>query len=372
MKYLLHSHHPFRIFWFSVLLTTALGGLIFTQMGLNGLWLFAILVILEVTFSFDNAVINSKVLAGMSQVWQKIFLTVGIFVAVFVVRFILPIVIVMIASGYGFMEVVDLALHKPTEYGQILHEASPMIDAFGGAFLIMIGLSYFIDYNKRIHWMRHVEPWMAKAGRFENFKVCIMLSVAAVLYFTVDAPHKSLVLISAVLGIILHIGLELFGSFFHEDSAKSIKIKTGWAAFASLLYLEVLDASFSFDGVIGAFAITNSVLLIVAGLGAGAIWVRSLTVYLLRTGALGKYKYLENGAHWAIMALGMMMIAKLFQLELPEWATGGLGLLFVSLAVGSSILEMRSINLQEAAMTKLHQAEQKIKNGASKIVPKKR
>ena len=170
----------------------------------------------------------------------------------------------------------------------------------------------------------------------------------------------------------LHIGLELFGSFFHEDSAKSIKIKTGWAAFASLLYLEVLDASFSFDGVIGAFAITNSVLLIVAGLGAGAIWVRSLTVYLLRTGTLSKYKYLENGAHWAIMALGMMMIAKLFQLELPEWATGGLGLLFVSLAVGSSILEMRSINLQEAAMTKLHQAEQKIKNGASKIVPKKR
>ena len=132
----------------------------------------------------------------------------------------------------------------------------------------MIGLSYFIDYNKRVHWMRHVEPILAKAGRFENFKVCIMLSVAAVLYFTVEAPHKSLVLISAVLGIVLHIGLELFGSFFHEDDAKSVKIKTGWAAFASLLYLEVLDASFSFDGVIGAFAITNSVLLIVAGLGS--------------------------------------------------------------------------------------------------------
>ena len=247
-----------------------------------------------------------------------------------------------------------------------------MIDAFGGAFLIMIGLSYFIDYNKRVHWMRHVEPILAKAGRFENFKVCIMLSVAAVLYFTVEAPHKSLVLISAVLGIVLHIGLELFGSFFHEDDAKSVKIKTGWAAFASLLYLEVLDASFSFDGVIGAFAITNSVLLIVAGLGAGAIWVRSLTVYLLRTGALSKYKYLENGAHWAIMALGVMMIAKLFHLELPEWATGGLGLLFVSLAVGSSILEARSINLQEAAAVKLHQAEEQLKNGASKIVPRKR
>ena len=372
MKHLLHSHHPFRIFWFSVLLTLGLGSLIFSHMGVSGLWLFTILVVLEVTFSFDNAVINSKVLAGMSQVWQKIFLTVGIFVAVFVVRFILPIAIVMIASGHGFMDVVNMALHKPVDYGKILHEASPMIDAFGGAFLIMIGLSYFIDYNKRVHWMRHVEPILAKAGRFENFKVCIMLSVAAVLYFTVEAPHKSLVLISAVLGIVLHIGLELFGSFFHEDDAKSVNIKTGWAAFASLLYLEILDASFSFDGVIGAFAITNSVLLIVAGLGAGAIWVRSLTVYLLRTGALSKYKYLENGAHWAIMALGVMMIAKLFHLELPEWATGGLGLLFVSLAVGSSILEARSINLQETAATKLHQAEEQLKNSASKIVPRKR
>ena len=158
MKHLWHSHHPFRIFWFSALLTLALGGLIFGHLGAGGLWLFAILVVLEVTFSFDNAVINSKVLAGMSQVWQKVFLTVGIFVAVFVVRFVLPIIIVMVASGHGFMEVVDLALHRPAEYGHILHEASPMIDAFGGAFLIMIGLSYFIDYNKRVHWMRHVEP----------------------------------------------------------------------------------------------------------------------------------------------------------------------------------------------------------------------
>lgn len=247
-----------------------------------------------------------------------------------------------------------------------------MIDAFGGAFLIMIGLSYFIDYNKRVHWMRHVEPWLSKAGRFENFKVCLMLGVAAVLYFTVEPQHRSLILISSVLGILLHIGLELFGSFFHGDNVQSVKVKTGWAAFASLLYLEVLDASFSFDGVIGAFAITSSVLLIVAGLGAGAIWVRSLTVYLLRTGVLGKYKYLENGAHWAIMALGMMMIAKLFHLELPEWATGGLGLLFVSLAVGSSMLEARAINLQEATAAKLHHAERQLKRGAEKMIPRKR
>lgn len=151
---------------FSALLTIGLGAMTFGYLGLNGLWIFAILVILEVTFSFDNVVINSKVLAGLSPLWQKIFLSVGIFVAVFLVRFVLPIVIVMVASGYGFDVVLDLALNKPVEYGPILHEASPMIDAFGGAFLIMIGLSYFIGYNKRVHWMRHVEPWMVNRSRF--------------------------------------------------------------------------------------------------------------------------------------------------------------------------------------------------------------
>lgn len=341
MKQLLHSHHPFRIFWFSTLLTLVLAGVVLGQLGLSGLWLFFILLVLEVTFSFDNAVINSKVLAGMSALWQKIFLTVGIFIAVFVVRFVLPILIVMVASGHGFGEVVNMALHQPVQYGETLHKAAPMIDAFGGAFLIMIGLSYFVDFNKRVHWVRGVEPWLAKAGRFENFKVSLMLTAASILYFTVDPAYQSIVLISSILGILLHIGLELFGSFFDEEATRKVKVQTGWAAFASFMYLEVLDASFSFDGVIGAFAITSSVLLIIAGLGAGAVWVRSLTIYLLRSGTLGKYKYLEHGAHWAIMALGMMMIAKLFHLELPEWITGGLGLAFILLAVGSSVIEAR-------------------------------
>lgn len=360
MKRILHNSHPFRIFWFSALLTISLGASIFGYMGVSGLWLFIILAVLEVTFSFDNAVINSKVLATMSPLWQKAFLTIGIFMAVFVVRFVLPVVIVMVASGHEFMSVVDMALHKPVEYGRMLHDAAPMIDAFGGAFLIMIGLSYFIDYNKRVHWMRHVEPWMAKAGRFENLKVSVMLAVAVLLYFTVEPQHQSVILISSVLGVLLHIGLELFGSFFHDDTASSMKTKVGWAAFASFMYLEVLDASFSFDGVIGAFAITSSVVLIVAGLGVGAIWVRSLTIYLMRAGVLSKYKYLENGAHWAIMALGLMMIIKLFHIELPEWVTGGLGLLFISLAVGTSILEMRAINLRERTSSGLQRVQQRL------------
>lgn len=341
MKQLLHANHPFRIFWFSSLLTIALGVFVTTRLGAVGLWLYLILLVLEVTFSFDNAVINSKVLARMSEFWQKIFLTVGIFIAVFVVRFLLPIVIVMAAAGLGFMEVVNLAMNQPDEYGKTLHEAAPMIDAFGGAFLIMIGISYFMDRHKDIHWLGVIERKLAKAGKFENLKVLVMLATAIILYATVDREYHVIVLVASILGILLHMGLEVMSGVFESYQSTAKKL-VGWAAFSSFLYLEVLDASFSFDGVIGAFAITNNVLLIIAGLGAGAIWVRSLTIYLLRAGTLSKYRYLEHGAHWAILALGVVMFLKLYHIEPPEWMTGSLGLVFIATAIISSVIEKRS------------------------------
>lgn len=353
----MHESHPLRIFWFSGLLTVVLAAVVgfYSDNWLQALWLFAILVVLEVTLSFDNAVVNSKVLATMSKFWQTIFLTVGIFIAVFVVRFLLPIVIVQVASGLGFMEVIDLAINDAEEYGHVLHEAAPMIDAFGGAFLLMVALSYFLDRRKEVHWLKAVEPWLAKAGQFDNMRVALMLSLATILYFTVDPAYQSIVLVSSVLGILLHLGLGLLESFFanheHQDEerrkkAHDVKVKTGMAAFASFMYLEVLDASFSFDGVIGAFAITSSILLIICGLGVGAIWVRSMTVYLLRAGTLAKYRYLEHGAHWAILALGTVMMIKLYGVELPEWLVGGLGLVFVVTAIVSSVLEKQRMDRQ--------------------------
>lgn len=311
--------------------------------GLSALWLFAVLAILEVTFSFDNAVINSRILARMSPLWQKLFLTVGIFIAVFVVRFALPIVIVQFATGLGFMDVVNLALNNPEKYGEELHHAAPVIDAFGGTFLLMIGVSYFLDHDKVVHWLRPIERAMAQAGRIRFIKLIVMTCVAALLYMTVDPELKHTVLLSSALGILLQFGLHSMSVFFDKSMKKDSKVKhqVGLAAFASFMYLEVLDASFSFDGVIGAFAITTSVVLIVAGLGVGALWVRSLTVYLMRAGTLAKYRYLEHGAHWAILALGLVMLVKLYHIELPEWMTGSLGLVFILTAVISSVLEKR-------------------------------
>lgn len=309
--------------------------------GIGSLWLFAVLVLLEVTFSFDNAVVNSKILERLSELWQTLFLTIGIFFAVFVVRFLLPIVIVMATAHLSAGEVISLVINSPDEYSHKLHEAAPLINAFGGTFLVMIGLSYFIDREKDVHWLKFIEHWLSRAGHIRFLKIAIMAIVTVAMYLTVTPSLRTAVLIASVLGIMLHVGLESIAFLFEKRERGVLRLKkqVGMAAFASFMYLQVLDASFSFDGVIGAFAITSSVLLIMAGLGAGALWVRSLTVYLVRQGTLAKYRYLEHGAHWAIMALGVVMLIKLYHIEMPEWLTGSLGLIFIFMAVVSSILE---------------------------------
>jgi len=307
---------------------------------LADLWIFLILVILEITFSFDNAVINSKVLSRMSPFWQRLFLTVGIITAVFVVRFILPIVIVMISSGHTFGNVVNMALNEPHQYAETLHAAAPIINAFGGSFLLMIGVSYFLDRNKDIHWLGKIERWLSRFGTYSSFKTMVMLLVALGLYATVDESLKSIVLASSTIGIVLHMALELFGEYFGSKQSNA-KHLVGGAAFASFLYLDVLDASFSLDGVIGAFAISTDVLLIMAGLGVGALWVRSLTIYLTRANTLSHYRYLEHGAHWAILALGIIMLVKLYHVEPAEWFTGSIGLIFIATAIASSIIERK-------------------------------
>lgn len=340
MKKLFQAHHPFRIFIVSTLLTIGLGVWVANVKGLNALWLFVVLVILEVTLSFDNAVINSHVLARMSKFWQTMFLTVGIVTAVFVVRFILPIVIVMLSSQHEFSAVLNMALHQPAAYSAILHDAAPIINAFGGTFLLMIGISYFMDRDKDIHWLHQIEKTLSRFGKYDVFKVFVMLLLAVALYATADPAHREAILVASILGTLVHLALELFGDYFSGRQSRATTL-TGMAAFASFIYLDVLDASFSLDGVIGAFAITGDVILIIAGLGAGALWVRSLTVYLTRTGAIAKYRYLEHGAHWAILVLGVIMLIKLYHVEPPEWFVGSIGLLFVATAIGSSIAEKK-------------------------------
>lgn len=338
-----------RIYAFSALATAAIWIAVSLTMGWPGLVAVAVLTVLEVTFSFDNAVVNSKLLTSMSPFWQRLFMTAGIVVAVFLVRFALPIGIVALTADLGFGQVLDLAWHHPVEYGAELAKAGPLIDAFGGTFLVMIALSFFLDASKDVHWIGWLERRLAPLGRFDNLGIFAMIGAALAMVFTVhgDAAERLTVLVAAACGIALHVGLDIFGAVVDGDEtdestpARPAKVLVGAAAAVMFARLEILDASFSFDGVIGAFAITSSVLIIMAGLGAGALWVRSMTVHLVRAGTLAKYQYLEHGAHWAIAFLGGVMLAKLYEIEPPEWVTGSIGLVFIGAAVLSSVVNQR-------------------------------
>lgn len=330
------------IFLPSLIISLIVGVFIGFEAPLADLWIFIILVILEITFSFDNAVINSKILDKLSPFWQRLFLTVGILFAVFIIRFVFPIALVVISSGESFGTVLNMALHSPEIYSHTLEGAAPIINAFGGSFLLMIGVNYFLDRKKDIHWLGSFEAWLSRFGAYSSFKPLIMLLVALCLYATVDDAYKATVLVASIVGIVLHIALDLFGEYFGSKQPKG-KHLVGLAAFASFMYLNVLDASFSLDGVIGAFAISNEVLLIMAGLGVGALWVRSMTIYLVRAKTLSQYRYLEHGAHWAILALGIIMLVKLYHIEPAEWLTGSIGLIFIITAVISSVLERKKI-----------------------------
>jgi uncharacterized protein len=331
----------FRIYGFSLVATLLVWALVGAYNGVSAFITVVILTLLEITFSFDNAVINSRILVKLSKFWQTLFLTVGIILAVFIVRFLVPILIVAITAGIGFSEVIHLALNEPHKYAEELHSAAHVIDAFGGTFLLLVGASFFIDRHKKLHWLKSIERPLAKAGKLPYFTLLTMVIMTAVIYVgnlhRYATDERNAILLAGVVAITLHVLMSFFDKVSDSQQKSSVKEKVGMSAFISFIYLQLLDASFSLDGVIGAFAITSSVVLIAAGLGAGAVWVRSMTIHLVRAGTLTKYKFLEHGAHWAILGLGLIMLLKLYGVELPEWATGGIGLVFIVFSLVSSI-----------------------------------
>jgi hypothetical protein len=330
-----------RYFGFSLAVTIAsLVGALF-GLGWGALLVMIVLILVEVTFSFENAVINAKVLKTLSPRWQTIFLTVGIFIAIFGMRVVFPILIVVLTAGLGWREVVDLAVNDPDLYAEKLTSAHHTIAAFGGAFLLMLFLHFFLDKNKETHWIVPIEKPLREAGHI--WLPTLVSTLTLVGLSALPANHyQEDTLKAGLLGIVTYVsvrGVEHLFARMKKSPAttKSGKIiqQTGWAAFATFLYLEILDASFSFDGVIGAFAITQSVVLIAAGLGVGAVWVRSLTVYMVRKGTLDKYRYLEHGAHYTVGVLAATLLLSIF-VHVPEVVAGLAGVVFVGTAFWSS------------------------------------
>ncbi|MFL0356775.1 DUF475 domain-containing protein [Erythrobacter sp. GH1-10] len=322
--------------WYGYASTGTIGGM------LSILWIVFVLSILEVSLSFDNAVVNATVLREMDPVWQQRFLTIGILIAVFGMRIVFPIAIVSIAAQIGPWEAVQLSLGDPEEYERLVSAAHIGIAGFGGAFLAMVGLTFFFDEGKDIHWISVIERG---ANRFSSIPAMEIGFVLALVYgvSTILEPDEALTFLTAgILGLLTYIAVHALGEIIEQGEARKKAagevVKSGLGGF---LYLEVLDASFSFDGVIGAFALSNNMVVIAIGLSIGAMFVRSMTIHLVRAGTLSQFRYLEHGAFWAIIVLGVIMLVSA-KYHIPETFTGLIGAILIGLSLWWSIRHNRA------------------------------
>ena len=305
---------------------------------LTTVFIVTVLGILEVSLSFDNAVVNATVLEHMDPVWRRRFITWGIAIAVFGMRIVFPLVIVAIIAQIGPIAALVLAATDPDEYSRLLTSAHVSVSAFGGAFLAMVGLKHFFDKEKDVHWITMIEEPLTKLGRIEAVELGLVMLLLWGVGRALPEHEQTAFLVAGMLGLVTYIAVDGVSAILDpEEAATGAATRSGAASF---LYLEVLDASFSFDGVIGAFALSNNLFIIAIGLGIGAMFVRSLTIMLVNQGTLTEYRYLEHGAFYAIIALGVIMFLKTI-MHIPEAITGLIGAAFIGLAFWDSVRHNR-------------------------------
>jgi hypothetical protein len=306
--------------------------------------------VLETCVSFDNAIVNATVLKDMDDKWRHRFLTWGMAIAVFGMRLVFPIAIVSIATGAhsvinwdhigavfngaAWVELfkgtsVYMALFDPQAYQAAITSAHTQIMAFGGIFLLMVFLKFFIDAEKDHHWIGFIEKHFVTIGKIESIQAAVAIVTLLIVSPFMHEPTHFFT--AGLVGLVAYILVDGIGAFLGDDNAAA---KTGLGAF---IYLEVVDASFSFDGVIAAFAITNNFLIIALGLGIGAMFVRSLTLYMVDKEALDELAYLEHGAFYAIGFLVAVMFLSAAGIELGEVVTAGGSLVIISIAAIHSL-----------------------------------
>jgi uncharacterized protein len=355
----------FRIFGISLAVTTVALVAGYAHGGVTALFLLVVLAVLEVSLSFDNAIINAAVLQQMSVFWQRMFLTIGILIAVFGMRFVFPLVIVWGTAGLDPVRALELALNPPPNnalefpdgspsYEKLVIAAHPAIAAFGGTFLLMLFLD-FVLHDRDIKWLKWIEIPFARIGRLGQVSVAVVAIVLILIstQLTHSGEERATVLIAGLLGLVTYLVVNGLSRAFRPSGLDAVAAgaaptglvgkAAGKAGLMMFLYLEVLDAAFSFDGVTGAFAITSDPIVIALGLGlVGSMFVRSITIYLVKQEALDRYVYLEHGAHWAIGALAVIMLLSIEpRLEVPDAVTASVGVVFIGAAFTWSVLRNR-------------------------------
>ncbi len=304
----------------------------------------SVLAVLEISLSFDNAIVNANKLKSMTPVWQRRFLTWGILIAVFGMRIIFPLAVVAFAAHIGPWATLKLAVVQPQEYARIMDDAHISIAAFGGAFLMMVALSYFIDEAKEIDWIRMLEDRLRRLANIRGLQITLVLIVVLIFAMAVPDHESGRFVFAALFGLVVFTLVEILGHLLDRNAETRTVVAAG--GLGAFLYLEVLDASFSFDGVIGAFALTQNLFLIAIGLGIGAMYVRSMTVMLVEKQTLAQFRYLEHGAFYSILALSVIMFAQTL-VHIHEMITGLIGAALIGIALWSSIRYNRAADRDE-------------------------
>lgn len=308
--------------------------------GLKDIFIVFVLSILEVSLSFDNAVINATKLQKMSHKWCTIFLTLGILIAVFGMRLIFPILVVSVFANIGFLETLNITFNDVETYTKYLHSANPMILTFGGSFLLMLFLHYFFNEEKKVHWISIIEEKLSHFGHITGIETAITLCSLFIIQSFASQEIKLPMVLAGISGVILYILIDGISAFMEMRAETKIHDgvvkQTFKAGLISFMYLELIDASFSLDGVLGAFALSKDIIIIMIGLGIGAMFVRSFTIMLVEKQTLKQLIYLEQGAHWAIGALAVIMFIST-KVEVPEMITGLIGLVLIVAAYISSV-----------------------------------
>jgi len=332
--------------------------LLFLYGGFFAVYQGMILSVLELSLSFDNAVVNATILATMALIWRKRFLFWGMIIAVFGVRFVFPILIVYFSTSMGFIASFNLVINDPNEYEKIIQNSHHIIMSFGGMFLLMLFLKFLFDENKDIHWIKSIENLAVKLSKVGDIKALfIMFLMLAITYIApneivigseIVSVNKLEILVPMIIGVIAFYLLELFKGVIESknenENEKNIDITKLSGGFISFIYLELIDMSFSLDGVLGAFAITQNIVIIMLGLGVGAMAVRSLTIYMVEKEVVSKYIYLEHGAMWSIGLLALSMIVQIFY-HLPSMLVTTFAIVPITLAFIHSIYQNRQFIL---------------------------
>jgi hypothetical protein len=272
------------------------------------------LAVFELINSIDNAVINAEVLGKVSPRAKKWFLLWGMLIAVFVIRGVLPLLIIYFTNpSMGIYGALTATFSSDPMVAEAMEASAPILLSGAGVFLILLFLHWLFLEPK--NYGLHTEKFFEKQGIWFFAIASIFLAIIVWYGLKVNTMMAFGAVVGSTAFFITH-GFKqnaekVEHQMLHESSGKSL------GDISKILYLEVIDATFSIDGVLGAFAFTLSVPLILIGNGIGALAVRQLTVGNIER--VKKYKYLKNGAMYSILALGAIMLADSFGAHIPSW-----------------------------------------------------